>query len=403
MRKQQFLCMTLISILLSSCSSVQQETLEAKPEVHTTKKVIKDEKIDKPQKDATLISNFDEVAPQIQSNSNVVLPLTIKKYDIERKTLEDELIAPEYVTHNIIAFQSYVSKEDASRASIGLIDRKTKKYTKIRQASDEKFMNSLTGYKNKLYWVEFDKSEKDENHWTIWEYNLSNKKTNKMKSGVSRKKTDPPILSMAQGKLCWLEYEVVGERTISKIISFDIEKNRESIISTEELDESDERDGIYFSSIKAVKEGYIVDVSIFDKRAKTKSYRISFYPINGKEPIHIIDRDRVIDFTVDGDWFVWTEEGSVFVASLKEGKVKYKFDSASSTLTNDTPIIKDNYLFYRYAVNQIFVVDLSTGKRKPITDNITMTSKLFRSDSAISFGVDDSENSPKTISMYVIE
>jgi len=72
-------------------------------------------------------------------------------------------------------------------------------------------------------------------------------------------------------------------------------------------------------------------------------------------------------------------------------------------LTNDTPVIKNNFLFYRYAINQIFVVDLNTGQRMPISSNQTLTSKLYKSGRFISFALDDDEKNKDVIKMYVLE
>ncbi|ATO49511.1 hypothetical protein P4V86_01380 [Brevibacillus laterosporus] len=394
------ICLLLTLMLVSACSE---------PSINTKDTILQkqspvsspENKFELMQKSDVMFSD-DKATLSSRENDKLNVPFKIRTYDLRRDTVEGVSVAPEYVNEEIIAFDTLDAKEEYS--FVGTYNKKSKAYKKIYVAPKGRITNSLTGINKSLYWVEYDSDLNNELHWSIIAYNLSNATKKTIKSGVTKNEIDPPILGISNGNITWIEYDFPNKKVISKVVSYSPTTGNEKVIATVELDESNGRNGVFFSSMNAVDEGFIVHQSIFDKNNSTKKYRISFYPNqNNTHPLHLLEKNRVIDYTVGGNWFVWTEEGAVFIASLKDGKVKYRFDGYSKKLTNDTPIIKENFLFYRYAINQIFVVDLNTGQRMPISANQTLTSKLYKSGRFISFALDDDEKNKDVIKMYVLE
>ncbi|MBA4533484.1 hypothetical protein E1B06_13410 [Brevibacillus laterosporus] len=394
------ICLLLTVMLVSACS---ERTINTKDNIEQKQSSISlPENKSEFMKKSDVMFSDDKATLSSQENDKLILPFKIRTYDLRRDSVEGVSVAPEYVNEDIIAFDTLDAKEEYS--FVGTFNKKSKVYKKIYVAPKGKITNSLTGINKSLYWVEYDSGLNNELHWSIIAYNLSSATKKLIKSGITKNETDPPILGVSNGHITWIEYDCLNKKVISKIVSYNPTTGKEEVIAAVELDESNGRNGVFFASMNAVDEGFIVHQSIFDKINSTKKYRVSFYPneIN-THPLHLLEKDRVIDYTVGGDWFVWTEEGAIFIASLKDGRIKYRFDSKSRKLTNDTPVIKNNFLFYRYAINQIFVVDLNTGQRMPISSNQTLTSKLYKSGRFISFALDDDEKNKDVIKMYVLE
>ncbi|MCR8980899.1 hypothetical protein [Brevibacillus laterosporus] len=105
---------------------------------------------------------------------------------------------------------------------------------------------------------------------------MSNATKKTIKSGVTKNEIDPPILGISNGNITWIEYDFPNKKVISKVVSYSPETGEEKVIATVELDESNGRNGVFFSSMNAVYEGIIVHQSIFDKNNSKKNTEFLF-------------------------------------------------------------------------------------------------------------------------------
>lgn len=314
------------------------------------------------------------------------IPFTIVKYEIEHSDFHKAPIAPQYVNEDFIAFD--INPSGSDRASIGVFDRKSKGYKKVYVAPVDTVINSLVGINNTLYWVEYGKKQKKDNEWRIMSYDLYTKSTDLVKKGISPDGTSTPIIRNTSKELTWIEYEFKDQTMISKAIVFVPSTKVTKMIATTKLDESSGRNGRFFAIQRPSQNGMIIHESIYTQNSygdSQKTYEISFYPYDHSSPKLLLDGRGIIDYAINQKWFVWTEEGRVTVADMQTGKIKYRFFGKSNKLTNDTPYLINDYLFYRYGMNQIFVVDLNKGARLKLSDDFVMTSKLFNSEDYLFF------------------
>ncbi|CAJ1003818.1 MULTISPECIES: hypothetical protein [Bacillales] len=355
--------------------------------------------------DGRTLINIEET-PDVEINSveEFSYPFQIEEYVVESPDFRWAPTAPQFVNDRVIAFDMDDSK--LQQSFVGLFDRSSKKYEKIYSAPPFFIINSLVGIDNVLYWVEYDRNPSLELKWRIMSMDLGNKKIEMIKQGISQDGTDPPILRVYGKKVTWIEYEVENQIVTSKamILHQDRQKAIEVIAETK-LSEKDGRDGYYFAVQTPTDRGLVIQQSKYQNKdgKSQKSYVITLFPYDRSKAVDLLIGERIIDFNVHGNWFVWTEEGKVSVASLQDGKVKYRFSGKSKTLTNDTPFIKNDFLIYRYGMNRVFIANLKTGKHQGLLEEKIITTKLFRSGEYLSYGIIERNGQNSRMKFVVIK
>ncbi|MED1785496.1 hypothetical protein P4V43_27105 [Brevibacillus fortis] len=338
------------------------------------------------------------------ANSSFKVPFSIQEYQLEHPDFRHDLIAPQFVNEDYIIFD--MNPSGSNQASIGLFDRTTKKYKKIYLSPKKTIINTLVGINDTLFWVEYEKQTKKDRPWKIMSYDLKNKKTYLVKKGISDDGTSVPILTNTDKYLTWIEYELKNQIMWSRAMLYDPVIKETKIIAEAKLDETKGRNGHFFAIQRPSDNGMLIHESVYTKTSANeskKTYQIKFYPYDMSSSIYLLDGKEIIDYVINKNWFVWTEEGKVTVASMHDGKIKYQYFAESEKLTNDTPYIVDHYLFYRYGINQIYIVDLNTGKRQKFSKDIASTSKIFNSEDYLFFGQWEPSESTGRAKFHVID
>jgi len=352
----------------------------------------------------TLINIDDSPDVEVNSDEEFTYPFQIEEYVIESPDFRWGSTAPQFVNDRVIAFD--MDDSELQQSFVGLFDRNSKKYEKIYSAPKFFIINSLVGIDNILYWVEYDRHPSLELKWRIMSMDLGDKKMEMIKQGISQDGTDPPILRVYGKKVTWIEYEIENNIVTSKAMILHQDRQKEiEVLSETKLNEGNGRDGYFFAIQVPTERGLLIHQSRYQNKdgKSQKSYVITLFPYDRSKAVDLLTGDRIIDFTVHGNWFVWTEEGKVSVASLQDGNVKYRFSGKSKTLTNDTPFIKDDFLFYRYGMNQVFIANLKTGQHQGLLEEKIITTKLFRSGEYLSYGIIERKGKISRIKFVVLK
>jgi hypothetical protein len=347
------------------------------------------------------INKSETAIGNVKENPNLAIPFRIKQYTFSHSDFSTTSIAPHYVTKSKIFFSINDGNKQVSH--IGSFDREANSY--LRVYSTPNIINSLVGIGDHLYWVEYGRERQVNTEWKIYTFDTAKNRAELIKEGVSKDQTNPPVLKVKDDKLTWIEYEFINKEVLSKIMVLNRADNKISNLAVAKLQETEDfREGVFFSDHQPCDNGVLIHQSKFTnaKNAK-KTYQIVYYQYKKPNPLYLIDGAGILDYTLKGDWLVWTEEGSVNVASLKTGKILFSFSGKSNKLTNDSPIIKNDYLLYRYSVNQIFLVNLTTGEKKELTKERIMTSKLFDSGHFLSFGYSKKSTGNSSAEFIVLE
>ncbi|WP_090675393.1 hypothetical protein [Paenibacillus tianmuensis] len=90
---------------------------------------------------------------------------------------------------------------------------------KIYTAPNRKIINSLVGYLDKLFWVEYERKrdEKGDLPWQLKCMDLRTQKITTVRKGVGQDQILPPILRIHKDKLTWIEKEIVKGVVLSHL------------------------------------------------------------------------------------------------------------------------------------------------------------------------------------------
>ncbi|UII54182.1 hypothetical protein LS684_10765 [Cytobacillus spongiae] len=372
-------CIFLISILVS-CNAVQGEKNEK------TTKVIEN-KSHSNKNDNSIESKNSKT----NSNNNYKMGFESNlNYDISEETYKmnpikwtpETLIAPYYIDDDIIIFIEDLNGKD----NIIEFSRASKEWNVLYETLG---IGNLTGSNGKIFWTEYDTRNISEVNWTIKSYDIVKKEYKEIRKGGSFKGTPTPTLRIYNDSLNWIEYTTNNSKVTSQLIEYNIEKNETNIIANASLDESKERNGEYFYLQNGAQNGILLYKTLFNNG--TKSFDISLYNEESK-PISYIKSDRILDFTINENFFVYTGEGYLKANNLIS-KEEITYNASSMRLTVDSPILFDNhYIIFRFAMNEIYIGDLMEKKYAPITNSPLIVSKPILSNGYIGFATIDNQD-----------
>lgn len=296
-----------------------------------------------------------------------------------------DFVAPTFVNEDILAFQFDTSEEFKSH--IGVIYRKNNNYERIYTTEKGKIINSLVGSKNKIFWVENDRFFNNDLNWKIKSMNLTTKEISEVRSGITSDQILPPVLTIYNNKITWIEKIIENNIIYSTAILYNPENGALKEIFSVELDETTTRDGIFMVIQKPIENGVIIQQTVFasDSDEIDKSVELMYYPYNSTKSTLLKKGEGVIDFTANENWFVWSEIGKINIKNRKTDKIEYVINGLDPDLTLDSLFIIGDVLYYRYSMHQIFQVNLKTGDIKEVTPSRLVTSKIFYSDNYLSF------------------
>jgi len=320
-----------------------------------------------------------QVAPTPQNS--------ILTYTLSNANLASTFLAPSYVNKEIIAFEYDLSEKQQS--FIGIMKRGEQNFKNAYTAPGKRIINSLVGVNNTLFWVEYDRVRHADWSWEIKKMDLSSKKVEVVERGKLKEELEPPVLRTDGQLITWISKFQSGQQIKSQAFIYNPVQMTKKIIAETILNEKDQvREGEFMIIQRPVSEGILVQQSHFDSKKGEKRIQIVYYPSNDSSKKTILhEGPGVIDFTSNGDWFIWTELGKLNAADLKTGEIKYIIEAKDKDLTLDSPFIRGKTLYYRYSMYQILALDLETGKITEYSPNRLTTSKLFNSDGYLGFSV----------------
>jgi hypothetical protein len=390
-----FLLITLL-FLCSSCK-VNTETKDNVPSKaerkeddqnqNSTTRAVKTDKNEKMKEE--IIQSITRVN---QWNENKIIK---NEYTMNQESCKTEgLVAPAYVDEKRIIFLSY--GRDVDR--IYEFSTVTNECEVIYQS---KGISNITGNEGKIFWPEYDTKKVSNVDWKIKSLDLLDRKVSEVASGGSYKDTPTPTIKYGVGTINWIEYEIQGEDVISKLIQYDIKTNIKNTISESTLNESNKREGEYYILQQGTdsKEKNLLYKTIF--KDGEKSFDISLQ--NGKQAKSLLTQNNVLDFITDDNFFVYTGEGHLTSLHIDEPKKKSIFKTGNR-LTTDTPIfIKTNTLVFRYAMNEILILNLDKNISYSLTDYSDLVSKPVYTNGLLTYGIKSSTDGNEKVTFNVVK
>lgn len=208
--------------------------------------------------------------------------------------------------------------------------------------------------------------------------------------------------------MTWIEKKFENNIVISSAIVYEPNSNKITEIATAKLDERNNgREGTYLIIQRPVVDGMLIHQSVFEKKEaqSNKSFEIAFYPYDSTKSARVIKSnvEGIVDFTADDKWVVFCEIGRVRVFDRESGVTKYEIKGEESEMTFDSPFIMNNKVYYRYSMNQIFALDLSTGKEEEVTVRRSILSKIYNSEGYLGFSFIEARENSSEIELYIIK
>ncbi|TVX86795.1 hypothetical protein [Paenibacillus agilis] len=333
------------------------------------------------------------------------------KYMIKDKRFESAPIAPSYISDTILAFEYDISEaENVGTSAIAVMNRSEKKsFQVVYTAKKNKIINALVGVKNELFWVEYDRSVDEEWNWEVKSLHLKTNKVIRIEGGALLPDLEPPVLRMSGGIVTWIRKSVHNKVITSSAIAYDPSKKETKIIAETTLDETmKKRDGIFMIIQRPIQGGMLIQQSTFNPKIEKnegKSIQVAFYPYDKSKAPELMqeDADRVIDFTANDKWFVWTTFGKLYAADRSTREIKHIIEGPDPELTLDTPFIYNDLVYYRYSMYQIYCLDLVSGTVTEYSPDRLITSKLFNSDGYLGFSYSGARDTSGEYEMNVIK
>lgn len=307
--------------------------------------------------------------------------------DVSCKT--PSLIAPNYVNEDVIIFLENLK-------GIAKIIELNRADEKCRVLYETEGIGNLIGFEERLYWTEYDTKMNTDVKWAIKAYDLKTKKEEVIQTGASYKGTPTPTLRAGIEGINWIEYEIIEPNVISKLMKVD-KNNKLTEVTSASLNEDKSINGEYLYLQQGTNEGILVYKTLF--KDNQKSFDISLYN-EASEPKSYIQLDKIIDFTSNDNYFIYTGEGYLRANNLNADDEEIVYQTESN-LTFDSPIIFENhFIIFRYAMNDIYIGNLQSKTYFPITKKGSLLSKPIENNGLISFA---SRNEKNETSFYIID
>ncbi|QCT02826.1 hypothetical protein E6C60_2111 [Paenibacillus algicola] len=349
-------------------------------------------------------SEIAEKKPPQSITATASSPPAVQQYKLKSESFVSTFVAPSYISDSFIAFEKDISEKATSY--IDTFSLTTKQLKNIYQTPNKEIINSLVGVEDKLFWVEYSRDQEKDKSWEIKSLDLKTNQKKTLFSGASEDNIEPPILRVFDDQVTWIEKTIKDHIVYSSAMLYKPITNDFVKVATSELNEQGKhRKGIYMAIQRPVPDGMLVQQSVFKTVGDTtdKSYEIVFYPYDQSKPITLRQSQQgMVDFTADQKWFVWSEIGKLSVADRKTGEIRYVIEAKDKDLTIDSPFIRDNHLYYRYSMYQIFDVDLTTGKTSELSEYRLSTSKIFNTSDYLGYSYMDAKNNNGEVEFEII-
>lgn len=385
-KRRLFLLIVSIILFCSACTT-EKEIKKTENQESPESAIKKDEKTTvnvSPLKEININDDFTNVENKVRK----------EKYTISggKCSAKNNLIAPAYVDDERIIFLLDEEKSD-----------KILEFSRSKGSCKEIYssvgISYIIGNESNIFWLEYDTTKVTGVDWTIKNLNLKNYKINEISTGGSYKDTPVPTIKLGKGSINWIEYESKGDSLISKLMKWQKSSGKVSVLEEVVLDESDKRDGEYYIIQHGVQSNILLYKSIFKKGEKTLS--INLYEKGHFTP-SFIKQDQIIDFNMNENYFVYTNEGSLTAIDLNKSNTQFKYKTGDR-LTTDTPIfINDQTLVFRYAMNDIIILNFEKNVRFSISGKHALISKPIFTNNYLSYAVKNNIEDNKT-NFYVVK
>lgn len=318
--------------------------------------------------------------PQVIEKVETNLPYEISNVEVQLAELKGNFVAPSFMNNEIIIF----SLDDINTGKSQIIEYDVAgKHSSIRYtAANGKTVTSLVATDIDLIWVEYDLKQNIDRKWEIKKMSITGKDSKAviLKKGESRDQMNPPVIRVMNGMASWIEKRLDKKIVQSDAIVYDSHSGESKVVASAFLDERNRiRKGTFLDIHRHIEDGLLIQQSEF-KQDGNKTFNLVYYPFDGEDPeILMHNSENLVDFTANDKWLVLTQEGKVTVISRKNKEVKYVSRNEDEKVTNDSPFLVDDHLLFRSFTDQIIDMDLKTGEKRTLSEQRSITSKLFNS------------------------
>ncbi|MFD2670349.1 hypothetical protein [Marinicrinis sediminis] len=326
----------------------------------------------------------------------------IDKYNVVHSDFTSTFVAPSYIDEELIAFE--YDKSEQFKSYIATVSKKNQEYMRIYSTDEGKIINSMVGIDGTLYWVENDRDIHHDFNWYIKSIDLNTKEVKILRRGKLADQILPPVLRIYNNRITWIEKTLVNNKVYSTAILYDAIENSFSEIAKVRLDESTNREGKFMIIQRPIKDGMIIQQSVFNilDEESQKSLEIVYYPYDKTKSVLLGEGEKVVDFTANKDWFVWSEFGQINIVDRKTGEIKYTYKGKDKDFTFDSLFIINETLYFRYSMHQILQMNLQTGDVKEVTNSRIITSKIFNSNKYLGFSYMDAKESKGEVEFMIL-
>jgi hypothetical protein len=332
------------AILLAACSENKKSETKEKKGGHSIT-------LERPAKTDVVQTSASEGAEEkafkrVSSGKNNIQTV---EYDLNQYACPQGMIAPEYMDDKRIVFTS----DEKGKYEIVEFLRHEKR---CRVLYRTKGIGNLTGLNGEIFWTEYDTTKLSNLNWTIKHLNLSSGKMDTIATGSSFHDTPAPTIRTGKNAINWIEYQASETQTLSKLVQYDLNAKKKTVLLVAQLSEGEKRNGEYFIIQAGAGDRIQLYKSIF-KDGK-KSFNISLYDGRGKLVSSLLNKGTIIDFSGNDRYFAYSGAGSLRVLDLRDRHIQHVYQT-DNQLTTDTPIfINEKTLIFRYAMNDLLVADL---------------------------------------------
>ncbi|WP_188456171.1 hypothetical protein [Virgibacillus oceani] len=306
-------------------------------------------------------------------------PIKEDVYNISESCESKSLIAPDYTDENVIVFIQDLNEKDR-------IIEFSRTDMKCKVLYETKGIGNMTGTDGKLFWTEYDTRSITNVDWKIKSYDFENHNVKTVRTGKSYKDTPPPTVRANNSTVNWIEYTTTNSEVISQLVKLDLNSNEPEILSKATLHETVKQKGEYFIIQQGIKNGVLLYKSIF--KNDQKNFDISLYSNKGNHKSYI-QKDKILDFTSNEKFFVYTGEGYLKAKSHDSNNDEIIY-STDNLLTVDSPILfGDHYIIFRFAMNDVYIGDLRKKIYYKLTKNNSIVSKPIENNGLVSFATRD--------------
>ncbi|MBN3554019.1 hypothetical protein JYA63_07080 [Fictibacillus nanhaiensis] len=390
-----FCYMIAILILCVGCND-KEDTLPSSQKQDTEIKADKPTSIDtlvKEEMSSTQKDTIKSVTRVKDWNLNEISNTSFKLNNTSCKM--DSLVAPAYADANKIIFLSYGENNDVIYEFSTLTNQ-------CKEIYKSKGIGNLVGNEGFLFWTEYDTKQLSNVEWSIKGLDLLENKVTNIATGGSYKDTPTPTMKLGYQSINWIEYEIQGEKVISKVKNYNYKKREVTTLSEALLNESEERKGEYYILQEGIntEEQILLYKSVF--KNGNKEFTIDIQK-NGEPIQNLLTQNGVLDFISNNKYFVYTGEGHLTYKEILNPASKSVFETGNK-LTTDTPIFVGKHsLVFRYAMNELYLINMKENKSYSLTGYTSLVSKPVYTNGFLAYGIKTGEQEKEEITFYLLK